>query len=348
MYVTRYIDPVSDPMWLSLLDQYPSSIFHSPAWLQVLRETYDMEIGAYVLLDEAGKAVGGIPLAHLCDMRGERLVSMPFCDYSDPLVETPEQWELLSEMLASQHQPIIMRPLHNKLPLHDSRFTEVKDAKWHHVDLRPELTALWDRFDPSVHRAVHKAEKSGVYLRVAEDICDLRHFFELHLRIRKYKYQLMAQPYRFFERIWTRLIASGQGMLLMAYHKEVLLGATMFLFWGNTIYYKFNASNLDALEYRPNDFLVWKAIQWAKSHGLNDLDFGLSDSDQDGLIRFKRKFNAEEKTIHFLNFTNGCHAMPWTPCYNLMLLELTKLFTTESTPDSITETGGDILYRFFA
>lgn len=347
MYTIRYINPINNPDWLSLLNRYSSNIFHSPAWLQVLQETYNMEIGAYVLIDEDERVVAGMPITRICDMRGERLVSMPFCDYYDPLVETQEQWDLLSEMLASEHLPVTMRLLHNELPLHDPRFSEVKVAKWHRIDLRPELPALWDRFEPSVHRAIHKAEKNGVSVRVAEDHSDLRHFFDMHLHIRKYKYHLVAQPYRFFEQIWKHLIEPGKGMLLMAYHGDTLLGATMFLVWGNTIYYKFNASNMDTLEYRSNDFLVWKAIQWAKAQGLTGLDFGLSDWDQKGLCHFKRKFNAEEKTIHFMSFMNGSSPTPWTQPYNQMLSQLTQLFTTASTPDSVTESGGEILYRFF-
>lgn len=94
--------------------------------------------------------------------------------------------------------------------------------------------------------------------------------------------------------------------------------------------------------------LIWRALQWAKAQGLTWLDFGLSDWDQEGLVRFKRKFNPEEKTIHFLTYTNGCTEIPWKATYGEVLSRLTALLTAPGTPDAVTEGGGDILYRLFA
>lgn len=348
MATIQYIDPTTSPIWPALLERYHSSIFHSPDWLTVLKETYGMEIGAYVLMDDADQPVAGIPLAHICDMRGERLVSLPFCDYCDPLVTTEDQWRSLFGAIDSRHMPVIMRPLHNPLPVDDPRFSEMKVARWHRIDLSPGTDILWQNIDRSAHRAIHKAQQANVQVRLAEDKCDLRQFFEMHLHVRKHKYHMMAQPYRFFEHIWDHFIEPRNGMLLMACKDDQVLGATLFLIWKQTLYYKFNASNAETLNLRPNDLIIWSAIQWAKAQGLDWLDFGLSDWDQEGLIRFKRKFNPEEKVIHFLSYTNGSSDVPWKATYGQVLSQLTDLLTAPDTPDTITEGGGDILYRLFA
>ena len=51
----------------------------------------------------------------------------------------------------------------------------------------------------------------------------------MHLAIRKYKYQLLAQPYRFFEKIWEYLLQTGHGSLVTIHHEDqVISGAIHF------------------------------------------------------------------------------------------------------------------------
>ncbi len=134
----------------------------------------------------------------------------------------------------------------------------------------------------------------------------MRQFFDMHLSIRKYKYQLLAQPYRFFEKIWQHLIQSGHGSLVTIHHGEEVISGAIFLRWQGKCYYKFGASKREFLSLRPNDLLIWSGIEYAKASGDSYFDLGLSDWDQDGLIAFKRKFATDEKTISFLEYQTTC------------------------------------------
>ena len=106
----------------------------------------------------------------------------------------------------------------------------------------------------------------------------------MHLKIRKYKYGLLAQPFLFFQNIWRHFVESQRGFLLLAVLDDKILAGDLFLQWKDTLYYKFNASIPEDLSHRPNDLLIWEAIQQAKKQGLQFLDFGLSDFDQEGLV----------------------------------------------------------------
>ena len=48
------LDPTTDPTWAMLLDRFDSSVFHSPAWLRVLSDTYGFQVRAVVLKAEFG------------------------------------------------------------------------------------------------------------------------------------------------------------------------------------------------------------------------------------------------------------------------------------------------------
>ena len=342
------IDPRTSPLWQTLVVKTESSVFHSPSWIQVLTDTYGWEASAYVIVDEAGEPCAGIPLCRIADMFGERIVALPFSDYCDPLIRDAESWRVLIEKLLPEQVPITLRCLHNDVPLSDERFSLVKQATWHRLDLRPDLEAVWKTMHDSTHRAIRKSEREGLTVRMAESEPELRVFFEMHLKIRKYKYGLLAQPYSFLQNIWRHFVEPQHGFLMLAIHEDKIVAGDFFLEWKDTLYYKFNASLHDDLSHRPNDLLIWHGIQEGKKRGLTYLDFGLSDIDQEGLIRYKRKFGAEEKTISFLNHSpNGGPTRAQKEMKEL-LGKLTARFTDHMVPDQITEKAGEDLYRLFS
>ncbi|HYN89032.1 MAG TPA: GNAT family N-acetyltransferase [Ardenticatenaceae bacterium] len=344
---TMNVDPTSDPLWRRLVEREESSVFNSPAWLRVLADTYDLDLQARVTLDPIGEPEAGLAYCQVADIIGERIVSLPFSDYCDPLVQSAEQWNALVDPLFARESPILIRPLHNSQPRADARLTLAKQAKWHGLDLRPGLDALWHGLDSTARRAIEKARREGVVTRVAQDKAELRAFFDMHFRLRKYKYRLLAQPYRFFENIWRHFIEPGHGLLLLAVHQDEIIGGIMFLQWKDRLYYKFNASSPSGLSVRPNDLMIWEGIRHANAQGCTALDFGLSDWDQDGLVRYKRKFATEEKTISFLRWLPPGGPTRQEQEIRALLGQLTELFTLNTVPDSVSDRAGELLYQYF-
>jgi CelD/BcsL family acetyltransferase involved in cellulose biosynthesis len=342
------IDPRSNPLWRQLLAQHKSSVFHSPAWSQVLADTYNLDIQAYIACDPAGTPTAGLPFCRFADITGERVVALPFSDYCDPLAHTSEEWRSVSEPLLSLGCPLLVRCLHSEHPLTDSRFTLAKQAKWHGIDLQPDLDHLWQGLHDSSKRAIKKAQRETVHVRKAENEEDLRAFFAMHLKIRKNKHHLLAQPYSFFANIWRHFVEADNGALMIATYQDEVIGGTFFLEWGDTLYYKFNASVPLHLDHRPNDLLIWQGIQYGKTKGYKFFDFGLSGWDEEGLVRYKRKFATEEKTISYLQYTPDHVPTMQEQQARALLPVLTQLFTDASVPDQITEAAGNLLYRFFA
>jgi CelD/BcsL family acetyltransferase involved in cellulose biosynthesis len=342
-----HLDPRTDQRWQDLVDAGASSVFHSPAWIRALSDTYGLDTHAFVLLNSSEQPVAGVPFCRISDGGGERIVALPFSDYCDPIAQDSSQWSLLAQCLVETQCPVAMRCVHNDLPLADSRFTPVKQAKWHGIDLSADLDTLWGRIHDSSRRAVKKAQRDGVVVKLSRDEDALRSFFDMHLAVRKYKYRLLAQPYSFFQNIWRQFIHEQRGFVLLASFADQTIGGTLFLEWKGTLYYKFNASVLADLQHRPNDLLLWEGIKYAKENGLNYLDFGLSDWDQEGLIRYKRKFATDEKTITFLKHEPDGAPGQGPDQLRSALPQLTDLFTDASVSDQITERAGEILYRFF-
>ena len=185
-------------------------------------------------------------------------------------------------------------------------------------------------------------------IRPLDGLEGLRGFYGLHVGLRKRKYRLLAQPPSFFDAIARRFGEADGWFPLGAYLGDRLVAATIYLRWGDTLYYKFNASALDALDARPNNLLVWEGITLARSLGCRRVDLGPSDDDQPGLIRFKRYFGAKDKELRFLSYTppewrdeRGTEA-------RRLFGALTDLFTAPDVPDDVTARAGALLYRYFS
>ena len=125
-----------------------------------------------------------------------------------------------------------------------------------------------------------------------------------------------------------------------------MVAATIYLRWGDNLFYKFNASDPDALGSRPNNLLLWAGIELAATLGCRLVDLGASDDDQPGLIRFKRGFGADEREIR--TFAVGNPLPPAAAQLAAILRELTERFTRPDVPDPVTEQAGAVLYRYFA
>lgn len=336
-----------DSRWHDLVDRLSNSVFHSQEWMRVIEKTYEFPVAAYLLLDEKEKPIAGVPFCQIEDLKSKRMVSLPFCDYCDPLVEDPVHWRHLVDRIQAEGCTFTIRLLHNDLGLTDDRLAVVNRAKWHGRCLCDDEDAIWQSLHNSARRAIRKAQKYEVDIQAAQSKQDLRSFYDLHLKIRKYKYRMVAQPYAFFENIWDHFVAAGNGQLLLAHCQGEIVAGVLLLVWRNTLYYKFNASSSRHLNARPNDLLLWEAMCYGKSRRLTYFDFGLSDWDQEGLISYKRKYAQDEKTITYLRTVDNQPTVQEKHLYQL-LPQLTTLLTEDCVPDKVTERAGALLYRYFS
>jgi hypothetical protein len=163
---------------------------------------------------------------------------------------------------------------------------------WHGMDVRPEMEQLWANVHEASRRAIRKAQKNGVVVRQADRVEDLRTFFDLHLRVRKYKYHLLAQPYAFLENIWKRFVTTGNGACCFRDQGEVIGGICSH--W-KIRHYKFNASGGRRVSRMSSQRFLWHGIQYAKAQGLSYLDFGLS-------VRIKRLCVARSMLRKLISF----------------------------------------------
>ncbi len=295
-----------------------------------------------------GETVAGAVYADVDEVGPVRRKSLAFSDFCDPLVRQESAWPRLEDALLDAGHPFSMRCRSFRPPEDDERIRRTGEVAWHRCDISRSSDDIWQSLHPSARRAVRKAEKAGVDVQPAESVADVRDFYLLHLEVRAQKYGLLAQPFAFFENIWHEFLERGSGELLLARVDDQVVGGTMYLDWAETAYYKFNASDVDLLTVRPNDLLLWSGIERARKRGLSWLDFGVSDLDQPGLIRFKEKYATESGQVITYVAGPDRDQGPEEGRIRDVITQMAGLTAGDDVPREITERAGEILYRYFA
>jgi len=300
----QVIDPRVSPVWDEFVaQQAEGSVFHSTAWARVLLETYHYQPRYYVLTDASGDILAGVPLLLVNSrLTGRRLVGLPFSDMCPPLVrdgcDPSPLVEAILQDAESDHLSYVEMRGSSPLLLHNGGFQEASCFTRHVIPLDKSLEELEVGFHSSARRGMKKAVREGVSVHSATGPEDMRRFYRLYVTTRR-KHGVVPAPYRFFEKIQAHLLAAGSGCLLLAERQDRLIAADLLLWHGKRLFYKFNVSDPQFLEQRPNNLLMWEAIRLGKELGCSTFDLGRSEADNEGLHRFKSLWASEASPLPY-------------------------------------------------
>jgi CelD/BcsL family acetyltransferase involved in cellulose biosynthesis len=343
------VDPVTDPRWAGLAAG--AGLFTSPPWIDAVCGTYGFTPRASVALDAAGAPVGGLAWVAVEDPRGRRLLALPFSDRADPPVPDTAVADLLVGAVLDGPDagaPFTLRCLDDSPAAAATRLDVTGEAAWHGTPLDGGVDEdeLHRRIAGQSRRNLKTADRAGVRVEVRDDLDAVHAMHALHVRLRKGKYGLLAQPRELFTRIHAAFAPADGVRTLLARVDGEVVAAALFLEWDGVLYYKFGASAQEHLAVRPNDAIYWTAIRLGLDRGARLVDWGLSDLDQPGLVGFKRKWASVERRL--LTLRAGTAApRPDQRAFGEVLGGLTALLTGPTVPDEVTERAGALLYRYF-
>jgi CelD/BcsL family acetyltransferase involved in cellulose biosynthesis len=339
------VDPRTDPRWAALARGPGGQLFTSPAWISAVCAGYGLEPSACVVEDRSGRPTGGLAWVDVDDLRGRRRLALPFSDRADPILVDPGSWAAVSSAACRGDLPVTVRCLDTSPAARDPRFTVTGEAAWHRTSLDRSLDELHGSFRSQTRRNIATAERAGVEVVLGDEQEAVAEFHRLHVRLRKRKYRLLAQPLDFFDQVWKAFAPTDGIRTALALVGGRPVAGALYLVWQDTLYYKFGASEAETLPLRPNDALHWAAMRWAHAGGLRSFDWGLSDLDQPGLCAYKRKWASVEGRIRTLRYGGPPPGRRADVEDTLRLV--TDLLTDPSVPDAVTARAGAALYRFF-
>jgi lipid II:glycine glycyltransferase (peptidoglycan interpeptide bridge formation enzyme) len=89
------------------------------------------------------------------------------------------------------------------------------------------------------------------------------------------------------------------GCLLVARWKGQIIAIDLLFWHRDHLYYKFNVWDTRFQDVRPNDLLIWEAIQLGKEKALKAFDLGRCEIENEGLRRFKMGWSAKECVLPY-------------------------------------------------
>lgn len=303
-FIAKYLDPTLDPQWDEIVASFPdANIFHTSSWAQTLKTSYRYQ-PLYAVFSKNGEPVCLVPLMEVNSiLTGKRGVSLPFTDWC-PIItsKSVSQSDVIDELLdfgrSREWKTLELRD--SEQPIiddHDSLTYLV-----HELDLEPGEKNLFNRFRDSTKRNIRKAVKLGVTVVENNSWDGLKDFSRLNVITRR-DHGLPPQPPVFFENLYRNIIYPGSGRILLARYEGATIAAAIYLFFNGRALYKYGASDRTMQHLRGNNLLMCEAIKRFAQEGNKSFHFGRTNSDQEGLLQFKRGWGALERNLQYQKFS---------------------------------------------
>lgn len=341
------IDPLSDPRWVDLLEKHPNaSVFHTPAWLKAIRDTYGYK--SYALTTNAPEEPlrSGLVYSQVKSwLTGSRLVSVPFADHCEPLaqdcrdlVELRSHFETCCS--AGRLKYAELRPCRSEIlsPVELGQFHQSSSFCFHLLNLSRDVDALFQSLHKScVRRKIQRATHEGIAIRHGSSESLLDEFYKLLLLTRR-RHQLPPQPLGWFRSLLQYLGEQADIWIASVDHRPI--AGIFTLVWKNTVVYKYGASDAQFHNLGGMPALFWQAILHAKSRDAKTFDLGRSDLDNPGLIQFKEHLGAERRPLTYYRYTPGSRSA----VLNDRQSQVAK-WVFAHLPDACLTAAGNLLYR---
>jgi len=345
------IDPVLDPRWPAFLTLHANaSVFHTPEWLTALRRTYRYQSVAFTTSAPGEELKNGMVFCRVQSwLMGCRMVSLPFSDHCQPLVDNPDDLRLLVSYLKEQldggkWKCIELRPLVSSGSSLETQpyFSHNEEFHFHKLDLRPDLDAVFRNFHKScVQRKIQRGEREHLEYEAGRSERILTKFYDLLLLTRR-RHQLPPQPMAWFRNL---LACLGDKVTVRIVSKDGQpIASILTLFYKNSLVYKYGCSDARFHNLGGMPFLFWRTIQEGKELGAQEFDLGRSAADNPGLVAFKDHLGADCSKLYYCRASqDGSGNLTAVGPADWRLRLVKGAFARM--PDPLLKIAGNLLYR---
>lgn len=324
------------------------NLFYCAGWLAVLEKQYGCSI--YATTDSATGEL--MFFAFIKCLAGEKLISLPFSDYTRP--NLPTVYSLQAHIQALQ-QTFPQLPVSVKFSLPELDEKDLSGlgepagkGMLHHVATQPSVQ-LEKQMAGSFKRGVRRARGRGLVFGTSCSKEALDEFYNLFYKLRMDKHGLIPQPFSFFEKVFEEFFAKGKGFIAEVRKEGRLLASAIILQHQHTLYYKWGCSSQNDLIDRPNNLLFYELLHLAQRDGYRCVDLGLSDLKVNrGLIRFKRSMGGEESAIYTFQFFPEGYPSDAEAQIKAIVNSMARIVVSNRFDRDTTEKFSQTLYPLFA
>lgn len=306
------IDYEDDPRYKRFLaSQSHALIFHHPGWLNALAAESRTKCVVLACENAAGELLAILPLMYTrglpfnigAQQTGRRLTSLPRTPDAGLVSSDDDATAMLLRFsLAKASAECVRLQIKSTRNLPTEKVEGIVYTDWRHTYLveipeRREHLQFGDaRNRHKLRWGVKKAEKVGLRVRPAASEAELRAWYSLYLATMR-RNVVPPRSLRFFLAMWRELASQGLMQLQLAEqvddNQQRLVAGSIFLKFGERMWYAFTGVADRDLPLHPNDLILWNAIHDACGTGVRWMDLGEVPEEHPELVRFKTKWGAQ-------------------------------------------------------
>jgi CelD/BcsL family acetyltransferase involved in cellulose biosynthesis len=338
------LDPLSDSRWDDLAASHSkSSAFHQTGWLRALAQTYGYRTLALTSTPPGKPLTDGLVF---CEVRswitGRRLVSLPFTDHAEPLLDEGIGSHEIAEWMRTECREhnwryVELRPLSGDMPTRNP-LVQSQSFWLHTLDLAPSAERLFRNLHKScIQRRIRHAEHQGLCYQRSSSAELLDEFYELLMMTRR-RFRLLPQPRSWFRNLMTCMSPNAEIRMVRKDGKAI--AAMLTLRHRGTVVYKYGCSDEKFHHLAGMPFLFWKLIEECKAEGAQEIDFGRTDAENHGLVRFKDRFGTLRRRLNYFRYAEKERERAVAK----LSLPATRAFFS-ALPDALSSRAGRLVYR---
>ncbi len=344
---------VDTQRWDNYVQHHPkATLYHTKAWGTILEKSFGYRSWYFIAEDlNSGQVLGCLPLFLVQSPLSRRLVAIPFRDRGGPLWSSPEAFselirtacQILKQVNTSYLELKTITPFPTNL-VQSNNLSE--NLYWvnSYTDLHLlNREQLWSKIGSKTRNMIRQAEKQGLTFNdMTESIDGATNWYQLHLVTQK-SLGLPPFPLKFFQLMFEELRKINGIKLFVVKQAEQPVAATLLLLFKQTGIYGYSSSNPMTKGLRPNDFMIFNCMTWLIEQGFTEFDLGSDAPSQKGLLFFKKKWLAQQRTIptYTLGQANSVIADSSAPHYALVRKGFQYL------PTSVLRLAGTMITKYF-
>ncbi|HVA40544.1 MAG TPA: GNAT family N-acetyltransferase [Candidatus Binataceae bacterium] len=274
-----------------------ATLFHTPAWAQVLRRAYGFRVLA-ATIERRGKVLAGCLLARTRNPFERRFVGLPFSDSCPPLGIDEDATAALMRGLAAEPRlggNLEIRGIRAPAPWQTIDYFE----QWS-IDLARPFAEIQRAADRNFRRQVKHAAAAAFKIETGDSAAMLSRFYAIQLETRR-RLGVPPQPLRFFSRVRETFAQEAHGLeVWLASSAGRDQAVVVLLRDGPRLYAKWSARTAENAAGASH--LLFSAILEHHAGKAASLDLGRTDSRNRGLTRFKAEMGATPAPLPYSYF----------------------------------------------
>jgi CelD/BcsL family acetyltransferase involved in cellulose biosynthesis len=305
--------PEESERWDAYVAAHPrATIYHYAAWRPVFQRAFGYR--SWFLAARAGqRIVGCLPLYLVDTPLRRRLVSVPFRDRGGALWDSTRALGLLVKEAERLRRAVrasfvelksldsYPRETVDQMGLREDRYYLRSMVPLPYADGEEMLRAFNCKHRSTVRQSCAGGLSFAEESEVSHPLAD---WYDLHLRTQQ-RLGIPAFSRGFFEAMEEALRPAGRMKIFFVRKDDRPIAASINFLDRKMGVYAYSASDSACQHLRPNDFMIFRVLEWLIRHGYQAYDMGSDSPAQEGLLHFKRKWLAAQASVPVYSLGNA-------------------------------------------